>query len=386
MAIRGSPSVTDAGFFAEYPFLPGAEGLAGELADSMRTLLESPTLERARELGRARIRSAVDDPLGHRGLEELERADPGERFLSFQYARLLLGAAKSPAPLRRWAVAEAKRAGGRLERAPTEELLSVAHRLELEFAERGEAIGIPVPDYVRLATPIREAEFRLARQNVDGGEVRVGRERAARLLQEGIRRRLSLGVPIDEEVRAALRRSESELLEDVDRRVPAPVARPNFAGTALQAEAFPPCVRKMRLTLQQGENLSHAGRFALAAFLHKIGADAETIVNDYRGAPDFDEGITRYQVEHITHHGGGEGYDPPTCDTLRSHGLCAREGDPASADPVLRSRDARCFDPGLKHPLQYYRGRARPSPAAGAVASPGTSPEPGRTPSTDRRG
>ena len=101
MAIRGSPSVTDAGFFAEYPFLPGAEALAGELADSMRTLLESPTLERARELGRARVRAAVDDPLGSVGIEDLDRADPGERFLSFQYARILLGATKSAAPLRR---------------------------------------------------------------------------------------------------------------------------------------------------------------------------------------------------------------------------------------------------------------------------------------------
>ena len=115
----------------------------------------------------------------------------------------------------------------------------------------------------------------------------------------------------------------------------------------------------MRRTLEDGENLSHSGRFALAAFLHKAGADAEAIVDAYRGAPDFDESVTRYQVEHITRKDGGQGYEPPDCATLRTHGLCARDGDPKAREPLGRAKDPLCFEEWLRHPLQYLPQEGR---------------------------
>jgi DNA primase large subunit len=385
MAVRGPPSVADEAFFADYPFLPGAERLAQDLAPSIRVLLEDPTLERARELGRARIRAALEDPRGTVGVDELARADAAERFLSFQYARVLLGAAASPAPVRRWAVSESKRASARLELAEPERLLSVAHRLGWEFGLDAGAVAVPVADYVRLATPIREGDFRLSRQRVASGQVLVVPARAARLMEEGIRRTLSVAVELDPSVLEHLRRTEGEFLTEVDRRMPPPQARRSLAGTSLRPEAFPPCIRKMRRTLQEGENLSHAGRFALAAFLHRIGAEPDTIVDSFRGAPDFDEGITRYQVEHITQRDEGRGYDPPECETLRAHGLCGREGDPTSPTPVDRLRDPLCFEPFLKHPLRYYEIRSGAPSRAVAAEAPGRSPAPGPAPSTVRR-
>jgi len=219
---------------------------------------------------------------------------------------------------------------------------------------------------------------------VHGGRVTVARGRAARLLQEAVRLRLTAPAAVADDVVARVREREAELFEELRRRTPAPVARPGGPAARLRPEWFPPCIRRMQRTLQAGENLSHAGRFALAAFLHRVGADFETIVDAYRGAPDFDEAITRYQVEHITHHGGGEGYSVPECDTLRSHGLCVREGDPGATDPVDRRRDERCFDPKLRHPLQYYRWRGgvevpRGEEAATPAAGPGTPAPPGRS-------
>jgi DNA primase large subunit len=146
----------------------------------------------------------------------------------------------------------------------------------------------------------------------------------------------------------------------------------------------------MQRTLERGDNLSHAGRFCIATFLHRAGASFETIVDAFRGAPDFDESVTRYQVEHITLHDGGRGYEPPECDTLRSHGLCAREGDPDAPQPGDRQRDPICFEPTLRHPLQYYRRRGGTPvvPGEGGATGPparGTSAEPARPPSTGRR-
>jgi DNA primase large subunit len=347
--------VDPSALFAEFPFLPGAESLVAEYGATLRELLTDPAYARTRELARTRILAALDDPTAAPGVAELAIASSEARYLSFVYARLLLSTLPAKGALRRWAVAEAKGASARLHRGP--ELREVATRLGYELEEDRSEVRVRVADYLKLATPIREGEFRLARQGVRAGWVHLKPERAARLLQEGIRVELSEPVPIDAAARAAVAESEGLFLEEVGRRAPTPMARLGPGVGPLRPEFFPPCIRMMRRTLQAGENLSHAGRFALAAFLHRAGASQETLVDAYRGAPDFDEGITRYQVEHITRHNGGVGYEPPECAKLRSHGLCFREGDPKAATEVDRQRDPLCFDERLRHPMQYYRWR-----------------------------
>jgi DNA primase large subunit len=397
MAGRSSAALRDErSLFAAYPFLPGAEALLGGEVVSVRGLLEEPAFERARSIGRARVLAAADDPRALRNVAELDAAEPEVRYLSLLFDRIVLAAAPSPAALRRWAVAESKRVHARLTEVPVDELVEVAGRLGFPIEARpGNRVAFRLVDYLRLAVPVREADFRLARQDVEHGWVVVGRVRGARVLQEAVRVRLGVPVPLAEDVRALVRTRESELLGELALRLPAPVARTAGTVGTLRPELFPPCIRKMRRTLEAGENLSHAGRFALAAFLHRAGADFETIVDAYRGAPDFDESVTRYQVEHITHHDGGAGYEPPECDTLRSHGLCFRDGDPGASAPVDRARDPLCHEPWLRHPLQYYRARggrvtepagsdarASPSPPGGA---PDTSGPPARARSTGRR-
>jgi DNA primase large subunit len=393
MAVHRPATPLDArSLYAEYPFLPGAEALLGGDPVSIRSLLEEAAYARPRAIGAARVLAAADDPRATRDVAELDRAGPEERYLSFLFAQIVLAAAPSAAALRRWAVAEAKRTYGRLEKVPVEELLEVAGRLGFAAQPAPDAkVEFSLIDYLRLSVPVREADFRLSRQEVGRGSVTVGRVRAARLVQEAIRVRLAVPLPLAEDVRQRIREQESELFRTLAERSPAPVARGGPGATALLPELFPPCIRKMQRMLHAGENLSHAGRFGLAAFLHRAGADFETIVDAYRGAPDFDESITRYQVEHITHHDGGAGYTPPECDTLRSHGLCFREGDPAAERPTDRGRDELCFRPGLRHPLQYYRWKGGkvpdreggdPTTTGGA---PGTPERPGRSRSTAPR-
>jgi DNA primase large subunit len=392
MAVRRSSTPLDErSLFAEYPFLAGAESLLGGESVSVRGLLSDEAYARARSIGRARVLAAADDPRATKDVEELAGAEPDVRYLSFLFAQILLAAAPSPAALRRWAVAEAKRTHGRLRDVPVDELVEVARRLGFAMEEAGpERVQTSLVDYLRLATPIREADFRLSRQDVDHGRVLVGRGRGARLLQEAVRLRLGVPVPLASDVSALVREQEAELFASVAERMPLPVARTSGPVGAIRATRFPPCIRKMQRTLEAGENLSHSGRFALASFLHRVGADFETIVDAYRGAPDFDESVTRYQVEHITHHRGGVGYEPPECDTLRSHGLCFREGDPTAPLPVDRQSDPLCHESRLRHPLQYYRLKGgtvvdRSDGDDGPASSPsGAAPDTSRSPARAR--
>lgn len=376
-ALRASAPIDEASLYAEYPFLPGADALLGDAVVSVRQLLVDPAYDRARAIGRARIRSAIDDPRGGANVADLAGAGGDVRLLSFLFARLILSAAPNDAPRRRWAVAEAKRSYARLSEAASDELEDVAHRLGYGFRPIGREIAVDLVDYLALAVPIREADFRLARQDVTHGQVVVDPARAARLLEEGVRIRLAVRSDVNPEVVALIREREAELLAEVAQRTPLPVARPGVPGGVIRPDRFPPCIRKMQRALAAGENLSHAGRFALAAFLYRVGADFETIVDAYRNAPDFEESITRYQVEHITHHDDGAGYRVPECDTLRSHGLCVREGDPEAPNPIDRARDERCFDPALRHPLQYYRNRGGVEVERGSASSEAAPHRPG---------
>ncbi len=104
---------------------------------------------------------------------------------------------------------------------------------------------------------------------------------------------------------------------------------------------WPPCMAGLWDALRRGENLPHTARFALASFLLAVGWDVDRVVDAFRAVPDFDEKVTRYQVQHIAGQAGGrKRYSVPNCQTLNGWGLCP----------------GPC---GVRHPLQYMRRYAR---------------------------
>jgi DNA primase large subunit (EC 2.7.7.-) len=74
--------------------------------------------------------------------------------------------------------------------------------------------------------------------------------------------------------------------------------RPIAARVAPAGET-PPCMASILESLKRGENLPHVARFAITAYLLRQGWDVDRIVDLFRSAPDFNERITRYQVQHI---------------------------------------------------------------------------------------
>ncbi len=111
----------------------------------------------------------------------------------------------------------------------------------------------------------------------------------------------------------------------------------------IEPDDFPPCVKEMIKQIRDGVNLSHMARFAIVGFLHHIGASNKVIMGVFKQAPDFNESMTKYQVDHITGLTSGTEYTPPRCLVLQSNHLCYKEGD------------TLCNQEWLKHPLQYYK-------------------------------
>ena len=96
-----------------------------------------------------------------------------------------------------------------------------------------------------------------------------------------------------------------------------------FTSTFEISTEYPPCIKHAIEVLDKGENLPHSGRFMLATFLLTKGKNIEQIVPLFKNAPDYNEKVTRYQLEHLAGKtGAGKKYSCPSCDKLRSEDLC----------------------------------------------------------------
>ncbi len=103
----------------------------------------------------------------------------------------------------------------------------------------------------------------------------------------------------------------------------------------VEAQAFPPCMAKIYSELLSGQRPTHSARFNLATFLAAVGMPSAEIVEVFSHASNFNEKITRYQVERIVGK-GKPAYSPSSCAKMREYELCV----------------ANC---PVKHPLQFYR-------------------------------
>jgi DNA primase large subunit len=112
----------------------------------------------------------------------------------------------------------------------------------------------------------------------------------------------------------------------------------------LDVKKLPPCMKNILKSIQAGENVPHAGRFALVSFLNSLKLGTNDILKIFSTAPDYEEEKTRYQVEHITGKISSTSYKPPGCAKMRTYGIC----------PVEEMEDL-CKK--TRHPMSYYRAK-----------------------------
>ena len=70
--------------------------------------------------------------------------------------------------------------------------------------------------------------------------------------------------------------------------------------------AFPPCINALYADAAQAHHLSHIGRFTLTSFMVNIGMTPEGLNEMFKTFSDYNERLTRYQIEHIAGERGQE--------------------------------------------------------------------------------
>jgi len=263
---------------------------------------------------------------------------------SFPIAVMMVAAAGDTSLKSRYALAEAKRAYDLLKEESKEKTMEIADNFNWRIRPAEDTknydFALHFADFLRNAADFHDLKWKLVNRALLNGEVYLTKEEAARLIEEEVRRHIEgkLDTKVGGLPENIMSRVERLRQISVEKRGE---KRFEELPKGVVVAAFPPCIKSLYEAASSGRRLSHIGRFALTSFLVNIGMNVNDVVDLFRSFPDFNERLTRYQVEHIAgERGSRTKYIPPTCSTLRTHGVCS-------------SMEEACKK--VRHPLAYYR-------------------------------
>ena len=332
--------------YAKYPFT--AEASAYIKSRNINPVeLSTPELLPILERAKDRVKQAVFS-----GKISAELTQEDVDILAYPTALMIISSIGDDRSRRRFALAEAKRASQLLRMEPPDKLLQIgtgsfkwdAHSLEKDIGGTHFELAVHFTDYVRNSAKIHDLKWKLVNRVLSQGYVFLPRDDFARLLEEEVQARvlektsetnITLPERLEKHISSlrsvVITRAQALSAEDMPR--------------AVVTDAIPPCMKNLLNLLQTSKHISHMGRFAMAAFLLRIGTSEEDLLSMFKAFTDFDERIARYQVEHIAgKRGSRQKYTPPNCGTMQTHGICVNPDDLCAT---------------VRHPLSYYRKKAR---------------------------
>ena len=349
----------------KYFFSPEARHASQDFARDMGDLvnyLEQPEHHSIIEAAEKRIYSAIT----HEEIELPTLREPWE-VLIYPTARLIVEEINNKKLRARQAEAESKAVNKYLANEDSQFVIDLSTN---SFGWTIESVGsiterakLPVDlgvfefkmqfeNFLEVAPDFHAAEWKLINRFVENGWVYVRRKELNRLISGRAKQIIlegRLDIPrLPRRLTEAVQRIEAEMKTTIRQSEP-------FVFTGQVTSAFPPCIQKMYDESVSGQvNLSHDARFALAAFLLRIGMSEEEVNKVFGHSPDKNTRLIEYQVDHIASKRSdrgdveGTGYTPTGCKKLQTNNLC----------PVYLGLT---FDPLCEYvlnPIGFYKTRA----------------------------
>src|SRR5215472_4744412 len=177
---------------AKYPFLNEASDYVKELGISIDEITSpdyNPVMERAEQ----RLEEAIS-----KGRVSSEFENENAEILSFPVSNLILSLTGEERALRRFALAESKRAYDLLRQETPEKIEYIARttfrwnlkRIDTQPAKKLYEFAVSLSNYLGNSIHLKEPRWKLANRILDHGFVYCTRDELARLLEEEIRARI----------------------------------------------------------------------------------------------------------------------------------------------------------------------------------------------------
>ena len=312
---------------AKYPFLADAGQYLKDKGFTLEQFGTDPDLKQLIDKAFNRIQVASDgkiyksDIIGEHVSNDATL--PREVF-SFLLAIVLLKLSGMHTLIKRFSLAEARRAEKYLEK----DLANISDESKKQLAIRviddlfsvhveklDEYFVISISDYLKHSINFHEREWKLINRHVENGKVFLTPHETVRLIRK------ELGTYINSKIINAKTPTMIPGFEDsVNKLV---LLSKKFITFTVTTGEYPPCIKHGIEVLEKGENLPHSGRFMLASFLLSKGQSVQQIAPLFKNAPDYNERVTLYQLNHLAGtSGSGTKYTCPSCEKLKTQDLC----------------------------------------------------------------
>ncbi|MGI0064515.1 MAG: DNA primase [Nitrosopumilaceae archaeon] len=326
---------------SKYPFLTDAGQYLKDQGFTLEQLGSDPDLQLIRDKAIHRIKSAADgipyesatkdNKAATKDNEANEHALSIEVF-SFLLAVVLLKLNGNNTLIRKFSLAEARRAEEYLRKDLKEMsdedkveeakkiIFSLSSITVTENKEKKDEFFIPVYDYLMHAVHFHEKEWKLINRHVEDGKVFLTSEKLARLVRSELSNFISKKI-LSAKLPSMVTGFKKPLEELTS------LAKKYYVPTMVSSE-YPPCIKHAIDVMEKGENLPHSGRFLLGTYLLGVGKSIEQIAPLFKNAPDYNEKITMYQLNHLKgSSGSGTEYKCPSCERVKSKDLCFATSD-----------------------------------------------------------
>lgn len=304
---------------AKYPFLTEAGNYLREKGFTLEQFGKDEDLKPIIDLALSRIQIAADGKIFN---SDFSIKNLDIEVFSFLVAVILLKQCNANTLIRRFSLAEARRAEKFLEKdlvnLHTNEELAIKiikDLFSMNVTKSGDYFVIPVSDYLLHAVHFHEREWKLVNRLVDNGKVFLSAHETVRLIRKELDSFIS-------------KKIQSANIPDIQESFKKPLdtlasLAKKFTVQIVETTEQPPCIKHALEILSKGENLPHSGRFMLATYLLNKGQAIEEIAPLFKNAPDYNEKITLYQLKHLAgNFGSGTKYACPSCEKLKSENLC----------------------------------------------------------------
>ena len=306
----------------KYPFLAEAGKYLNDKGFSLEQFGTDPDLKKIVDMAFERIKISTEGKIYSSNLSQSDSSLPMEVF-SFLIAVILLKLTGMNTLIRRFSLAEARRSERFLEKDlsnykdKTKEqiALKIMYNLfSITIQKQGDDFIIPASNYLKHSINFYEREWKLVNRKMNNGSVFLTSHETVRLVRKQI------DLYISSKIYSA---NTPEMIvgfqEYVDKLR---TLAKKFEVKVVESSEYPPCIKHAIEVLEKGENLSHSGRFMLATFLLAKGQQVEQIAPLFKNAPDYNEKVTLYQLNHLSGKKSTTQYACPSCEKLKTQNLC----------------------------------------------------------------
>lgn len=287
-------------FAAKYPFSSKAKKIIEQRTIEINELVGESGLERIKSVLTGKLKQKVF----------LHEEDAIKELIEYAVCRMILSYMNNRFLTNKHAIAESKKAYAYFQNENNESLLELAKDLGINtLVNTGDKITIGLADFLVFAP--HDIPYKLIFREITNGRVVINKHEEIRLMAEAVKKYNEKTVDI-KNVPNIIKKIEKEIYELLLKIEPQKIS-------FKEGEA-PPCMEAILELLKKHENVGHNGRWILAVYLINRGLDNQKILEIFSNAPDYNEKIVSYQLEHIRK----RGYKMPNCSSILNYGYCIK--------------------------------------------------------------